>query len=177
MRYFRAVPIVYRGVLRKRKEEWFIFIGEGINEDLPRIDICSTKISKRIPVDRGLLHSPNYPHSQGKYVSCKKQLYILRKSRLRLFMHEKSIQHHHELNIRLLHNEPNTQRTLAKNELFDTNITDQQKDEFVEIELKTNYNGSGHFLLYFQGIILVSFCYFLKVMIIQLFFFFYHLND
>ena len=66
-------------------------------------------------------------------------------------MLEKSIEYYHDLNIRLLANEPNIQRTLAKNELFDTNITSQQKNEIVEIELKTNHVGGGNFLLYFQG--------------------------
>jgi hypothetical protein len=131
--------------------EYSCIPGEGITEDLPRIDICSNDS----PSDRGLLHSPNYPHSLGKYLSCKKEFHITRESRLRLFMLEKSIEYFHELNIRLLNNEPNIQRTLAKNELFDTNITAQQKDEIVEIELKTNHVGGGNFLLYFQGNYLV----------------------
>ena len=59
-------------------------------------------ISERISIDRGLLHSPNYPHSLGQYLSCKKQLYITRESRLRLFMFEKSLEYSHELNIYLL---------------------------------------------------------------------------
>ena len=66
-------------------------------------------------------------------------------------MLEKSMEYSHELSIRLLHNEPNSQRTLAKNEYFTTNITAQQHDEVVEIELKTNHVGGGNFLLYFQG--------------------------
>jgi hypothetical protein len=128
-----------------------IFIGESITEDLPRIDICATDIPEDITITHGLLHSPNYPQSLGKYLSCKKQIHITRESRLRLFMLEKSIEYFHELNIRLLNNEPNSQRTLAKNELFDRNITIQEKDEIVEISLKTNHVGGGNFLLYFQG--------------------------
>ncbi|CAF1246546.1 unnamed protein product [Rotaria sordida] len=124
--------------------------GEGITEDLPRIDICSNTTPDRIPINRGLLQSPYYPSPLGKYLSCIKKLYVTRESRLRLFMLEKSIEYYHELNIRLLNNEPNTQRTLAKNELFDTNITSQRHDEIVEIELKTKHNGGGNFLLYFQ---------------------------
>ena len=127
------------------------FVGEGITEDLPRIDICSDSSFERITVNHGLLHSPNYPHPIGKYLSCKKQIHITRESRLRLFMLEKSIEYYHELNIRLLNNEPNIQRTLAKNELLDTNITSQQRNEILEIELKTNHVGGGNFLLYFQG--------------------------
>jgi hypothetical protein len=69
-------------------------------------------------------------------------------------MLEKSIEYYHELNIRLLNNEPSIQRTLAKNELFDTNITTQQNDEILEIELRTNHVGGGNFLLYFQGNVL-----------------------
>ncbi|CAF2384609.1 unnamed protein product [Rotaria sp. Silwood2] len=130
--------------------EYSCIPGEGIMEDLPRIDICSDKISDRISINRGLLHSPDYPNPVGKYLSCLKKLYVSRESRLRLFMLEKSIEYYHELNIRLLNNEPNVQRTLAKNELFDTNITSQRHDEIVEIELKTNHNGGGNFLLYFQ---------------------------
>lgn len=129
----------------------YFCLGEGITEDLPRIDICSTDLSEDIPIVRGLLHSPNYPHSLRTYLSCKKQLHITRESRLRLFMLEKSIEYSHQLNIRLLNNEPNIPRTLDKNELFDTNITSQQHNEIVEIELKTNHVGGGNFLLYFQG--------------------------
>lgn len=66
-------------------------------------------------------------------------------------MLEKSIEYYHEFNIRLLKTEPNIQRTLAKNEMLDTNITKDQMDEIVEIELKTNHLGGGNFLLYFQG--------------------------
>jgi hypothetical protein len=69
-------------------------------------------------------------------------------------MLEKSLEYSHQLNINLLNNQPNIQRTLAKNELFDTNITSQQKDEILQIELKTNHVGGGNFLLYFQGKIL-----------------------
>ncbi|CAF0916258.1 unnamed protein product [Rotaria sp. Silwood1] len=136
--------------------EYSCIPGEGIIEDLPRIDICSSITSDRILINRGLLHSPNYPESVGQYVSCIKKLYVTRESRLRLFMLEKSIAYSHDLNIRLLNNEPNIQRTLAKNELFDTNITSQRRDEIVEIELKTNHNGVGKFLLYFQGIAIGS---------------------
>ncbi len=108
-------------------------------EDLPRIDICSKNISERISTDRGLLHSPNY--SQG--LSCKKELFVPRESRLRLYMLEKSV----ELNIDLL----NRIRTLNHNELLDINITKQNKDEIVKFELKTNHIENGQFLLYFQG--------------------------
>jgi hypothetical protein len=66
-------------------------------------------------------------------------------------MLEKSLEYSHQLNIRLLNNEPNSRRGLEKNELFDTNITNQQQDEILEIELKTNHLGGGKFLLYFQG--------------------------
>jgi hypothetical protein len=66
-------------------------------------------------------------------------------------MLEKSLEYSHQLNIRLLNNEPNIQHPLVKNELFDTNITNQQKDEILEIELITNHVGGGNFLLYFQG--------------------------
>lgn len=120
-------------------------------EDLPRVDICSNKFADRIPFNRGLLHSPNYPQPLGAYTSCIKRLYVSRESRLRLFMLEKSLEYFHELNIRLLFTEPNIQRTLAKNELLDTNITSQQGDETVEIDLKTKHVGGGNFLLYFQG--------------------------
>ncbi|CAF5197719.1 unnamed protein product, partial [Rotaria magnacalcarata] len=124
---------------------------ESINEDLPRIDICSGEKDGRISINRGLLQSPNYPQYLRQYVSCMKQLHVPRESRLRLFMLEKSLDYYQELNIRLLNNEPNTQRTLAKNELFDKNITNPLSDEIVEIELKTNHIGTGNFLLYFQG--------------------------
>lgn len=122
-----------------------------MGEDLPRIDICSTDISEVLPINRGLLHSPNYPYAVGNYLSCKKRLHISRESRVRLFMLEKSLEYSHQLNIRLLNNEANTQRTLQKNELFETNITQQQQNEILEIELKTNHLGGGKFLLYFQG--------------------------
>ena len=66
-------------------------------------------------------------------------------------MLEKSLEYSHQLNIRLLNNEVNIQRTLQKNELFETNITKEQQNENLEIELKTNHLGGGKFLLYFQG--------------------------
>jgi hypothetical protein len=124
----------------------FFCIDDDIKEDLPRIDICSTEIPERISNDRGLLHSPNYPDQLGQYLTCKKQLFVPRESRLRLFMLEKSIEYSHEFNIRLL----DGFRTLAVNELFDTNIT-KHNDEIVQFELKTNHLGGGRFLLYFQG--------------------------
>ncbi|CAF2140111.1 unnamed protein product [Rotaria magnacalcarata] len=130
--------------------EYACIPGESINEDLPRIDICSGEKDGRISINRGLLQSPNYPQYLRQYVSCMKQLHVPRESRLRLFMLEKSLDYYQELNIRLLNNEPNTQRTLAKNELFDKNITNPLSDEIVEIELKTNHIGTGNFLLYFQ---------------------------
>lgn len=61
-------------------------------------------------------------------------------------MLEKSLEYSHELNIHLL----NTIRTLAVNELLDTNIS-KHNDEIVQFELKTNHLGGGQFLLYFQG--------------------------
>jgi hypothetical protein len=131
--------------------EYTCIPGPSIIEDLPRIDICSTEYAERLPFARGLLHSPSYPQPLGKYLSCLKQLHVTRESRLRLFMLEKSMEYYHEFNIRLLKTEVNIQRTLAKNELFDTNITKQQQNEIVEIELKTNHVGGGNFLLYFQG--------------------------
>lgn len=66
-------------------------------------------------------------------------------------MLEKSLSYSHQLNIRFLNNEPNSQRSLAKNEYYETNITQDQKDEILEIEFKTNHAGGGNFLLYFQG--------------------------
>ncbi|CAF4274020.1 unnamed protein product [Rotaria sp. Silwood2] len=108
--------------------------------------LCIPEISERISIDRGLLHSPNYPQSLGQYLSCKKQLVIPREARLRLFMLEKSIEYSHELNIRLLNNV----RTLVRNELLDINITNQNNNESVQFELKTNHVGDGKFLLYFQ---------------------------
>lgn len=71
-------------------------------------------------------------------------------------MLEKSLSYSHQLNIHLLNNEPNTPRVLAKNELFDTNITTDQKNEILQIELKTNHVGGGNFLLYFQGKVVFS---------------------
>ncbi len=118
-------------------------IDDSIIEDLPRIDICSKETPERIPIDRGLLHSPNYPQGSGQYLACKKELFVPRESRLRLYMLEKSV----ELNIDLL----NRIRTLNHNELLDINITKQNKDEIVKFELKTNHVGGGQFLLYFQG--------------------------
>lgn len=102
-------------------------------------------------MNRGLLHSPSYPQSVGQYLSCMKQLHISRESRLRLFMLEKSLDYYNEFNVRLLNTERNSQRTLAKNEFFDTKIPSQVNDEIVEIELKTNHIGAGNFLLYFQS--------------------------
>lgn len=133
------------------KIECLCVLGEGVGEDLPRVDICSTDIPEVLPINRGLLHSPNYPYAVGNYLSCKKRLHISRESHLRLFMLEKSLEYSHQLNIRLLNNEANTQRTLQKNEFFEMNITQQQKNEILEIELKTNHLGGGKFLLYFQG--------------------------
>jgi hypothetical protein len=122
----------------------FIFrIDNDIKEDLPRIDICSTEIPERIPFDRGLLHSPNYPDELGQYLSCKKELFIPHESRLRLFMLEKSLKYADELKIDL----SNHIQTLARNELLDLNITNQK----MKFELKTNHMGGGQFLLYFQG--------------------------
>jgi hypothetical protein len=121
----------------------FFCIDDDIKEDLPRIDICSENNSERIPYDRGLLHSPNYPQSLGQYLACTKELYIPRESRLRLFMLEKSLEYSHELNIYLL----NQIRTLSKNELLDINIT----NHIVKFELKTKHVGDGQFLLYFQS--------------------------
>jgi hypothetical protein len=83
-------------------------------EDLPRIDICSKDTPERIQTDRGLLHSPNYPQSVGQYLSCKKELFVPRQSRLRLFMLEKSLEYSHEFNVNLL----KIIRTLNQNELF-----------------------------------------------------------
>ena len=62
-------------------------------------------------------------------------------------MLEKSIEYSHEFNIYFFNNI----YTLARNELFDKNLTDENKDEIVEFELKTNHVGAGYFLLYFQG--------------------------
>jgi len=149
--------------------EYLCIPGEGITDDLPRINICSDGISEDISINRGLLHSPNYPNSLGHYLSCKRQLHITRESHVRLFMLEKSLEYSHQLNIRLLNNEPTITRTLVKNELFDTNITNQQKDEILEIELKTNHVGGGNFLLYFQGKI----CFFSNRHSKQLFGFFF----
>ncbi|CAF3713697.1 unnamed protein product [Rotaria sordida] len=126
--------------------EYLCIPGNGIIEDLPRFDICSTEISELISIDRGLLHSPKYPQALDQYLSCKKQLFVPRESRLRLFMLEKSLEYSHELNINLL----NTVRTLVRNELVDINITNQNNDELVQFELKTNHVGGGQFLLYFQ---------------------------
>ena len=120
-------------------------LGEGVRDDLPRIDICSTDSSEQISINRGLLHSPNYPNALGNYLSCKKRIQITRESHLRLFMLEKSLEYSHQFNIRLLNNEPSIQRTLEKNELFDMNITNQQKNEILEIEIKTNHLGGGKF--------------------------------
>ncbi|CAF1245721.1 unnamed protein product [Adineta steineri] len=125
--------------------EYLCIPGYGITEDLPRFDICSNEIPQRIPNDRGLLYSPNYPQDVAQYLSCNKQLYVPRQSRLRLFMLEKSIEYSHVLNINLLNNI----RTLAVNELLDINIT-QRNDEIAQFELKTNHLGGGKFLLYFQ---------------------------
>ncbi|CAF1394448.1 unnamed protein product [Rotaria sp. Silwood1] len=119
-----------------------VLIGDGITEDLPRINICSIETSELISIDRGLLHSPNYPQALGQYLTCKKQLFVPHEARLRLFMLEKSIEYSHELNIYLL----NQTRTLVRNELLDINITNQ----LIQFELKTNHLGDGHFLLYFQ---------------------------
>ena len=118
-----------------------------IQEDLPRIDICSEEIGDRIPIDRGLLHSSNYPQGLSQYLICKKELYIPRQSRLRLYMLEKSLEYSHELNIYLLNNI----RTLSLNEYLDINLTNSQQDEIIKFELKTNHVGGGHFLIYFQS--------------------------
>jgi hypothetical protein len=112
--------------------EYSCIPSEEITEDLPRIDICSVDISERISVDRGLLHSPNYPQS----IPCKKQLYVPRESRLRLFMLEKS----HEIHAHLLHRH----QMLDLNELIDIK---HSNDETVQFELRTN----SKFLIYFQG--------------------------
>ncbi|UJR09528.1 hypothetical protein I4U23_013765 [Adineta vaga] len=125
--------------------EYSCIPNDGVKEDLPRFDICSTEIPERLTHNQGLLHSPNYPQTSGKYLSCKKQLYISRQSRLRLYMLEKSLEYSHEFNIRL----SNRIHTLAINELFGVNIT-KHHDELVEFELKTNHLGGARFLLYFQ---------------------------
>ncbi|CAF4530965.1 unnamed protein product [Rotaria socialis] len=126
--------------------EYLCIPGGGITDDLPRIDICSTDIPERISVDRGLLHSPNYPQALGQYLTCKKQLVVPRESRFRLFMLEKSIEYSHEFNIR----SSNNVQTLARNELIDINVTNQNNDKIVQFELKTNHVGGGNILLYFQ---------------------------
>ena len=62
-------------------------------------------------------------------------------------MFEKSIEYSHEFNIKIL----NHIRTLSRNELFDRNFTNQQHDDIVEFELRTNHVGGGFILLYFQS--------------------------
>jgi hypothetical protein len=132
----------------KRRDLKSLFcIDDSIIEDLPRIDICSKETPERIPIDRGLLHSPNYPQGSGQYLACKKELFVPRESRLRLFMLEKSLESSHEFNIHLL----KSIRTLNQNELLDINMTNPKKDQVVKFELKTNQLGNGQFLLYFQG--------------------------
>lgn len=128
----------------------FIYlIGDGSDEDLPRVNICSTETPERITIDRGLLHSPNYPQSLGQYLTCKKQLFVPRESRLRLFMLEKSIEYSHEFNIRRLNGVQTL--SLSRNEFFDINTTNSNDDELVQFELKTNHVGGGKLLLYFQS--------------------------
>lgn len=126
--------------------EYLCIPGEGITADLPRIDICANDDIEYLSINRGLLHSPHYPYSLGTYLSCKKRLQISHESHIRFFMLEKSIEYSHQMNIRLLTTEPNIQRTLNKNEYFETNLT----KETIEFELKTNHVGEGKFLLYFQ---------------------------
>ncbi|CAF0809938.1 unnamed protein product, partial [Didymodactylos carnosus] len=121
---------------------------EHIVEDLPRIDICSND-STLINSERGLLHSPQYPQPIGKSLRCIKELRIQREARFRLFLLKKQIEYYHEFNIRFV-NEEKTQNTgkrlILANELIDVNFT----NEIVQFELKTNHNGGGHFILYFQ---------------------------
>lgn len=121
--------------------------GEGITNDLPRIDICANDDIEYLSINRGLLHSPHYPYSLGTYLSCKKRLQIPHESHIRFFMLEKTIEYSHQMHIRLLTTEPNIQRTFNKNEYFETNLT----SETIEFVLKTNHVGEGKFLLYFQG--------------------------
>ncbi|CAF0742594.1 unnamed protein product, partial [Didymodactylos carnosus] len=121
---------------------------ENIFDQLPRLDICSND-SALIQIERGLLHSPQYPQSIGKYLSCKKELHIQRDARFRLFVLQKQIEYYHEFNIRLLNEEKaqgGAKRSILANELLDVNVT----NEIVQFELKTNHNGGGHFILYFQ---------------------------
>lgn len=115
-----------------------------MEEDLPRVDICWKENNDRIRNDRGLLQSPNYPQDIGQFLTCRKELFIPRESRVRLFMLDKSLDYSHELNIYLLNNA----RTLNQNELLDLNVTNE---EIMKIELKTNQVGDGKFLIYYQS--------------------------
>jgi hypothetical protein len=88
-----------------------------------------------------------YPQGVGQYLSCEKELFVPRQSRLRLYMLEKSLEYSHEFNIKLL----KVVRTLEPNELLDVNLTKPKRDEIVKFELKTNHLGNGQFMLYFQS--------------------------
>ncbi|CAF1399920.1 unnamed protein product [Adineta ricciae] len=125
--------------------EYSCIPSDKVTDELPRFDICSAAVPERLTHDRGLLHSPNYPQTSGQHLTCKKQLYVSRQSRLRLYMLENSLEYSHELSIRLL----NSIQILNVNELIDVN-TSKRHDELVEFQLKTNHFDGARFLLYFQ---------------------------
>lgn len=109
-------------------------------EDLPRVDICSNGTSERLTIDRGLLQST----SSNEDVICRKELFLPRQSRLRLFLLDQSRDHPPELKIHLA----NQIRTVSEGDFFDVNITTSKRDELLKFEWRNN---PGQFLLYFQG--------------------------
>lgn len=121
------------------------YLDETILEDLPRVDICSNLTLERLTVDRGLLHSPQGFNDD---VTCRKELFIPRQSRLRIFMLDQSLEVPPQLKVQL----GNQIRTLAERYFVDLNITNVKRDELLKFEWKNNPTGeNGQFLLYFQG--------------------------
>lgn len=114
-------------------------------EDLPRVDVCSNGTSERLTIDRGLLHSPNTSSlSTSEDVICRKELFLPRQSRLRLFLLDQSRDYSPELKIQLA----NQIRTVSEGDLLDVNITTSKRDELLKFQWRIN---PGQFLLYFQG--------------------------
>lgn len=114
-------------------------------DDLPRVDICSNSTSERLTVDRGLLHSSTGLNDD---VICRKELFLPRQSRLRIFMLDQSVEYPPQLKVQL----GNQIRTLAERYFVDLNITNVKRDELLKFEWNNNPSGgNGQFLLYFQG--------------------------
>ena len=121
-----------------------IFSGEGIAEDSHRIDLCSNKSPERVRIDRGLIVGTNEDLNVNEEKICRKEIFVPRQSRVRLFTLTNSLIYGQSLQVRLF----NQLRSLTVNELIDVNVT---KEEAMLFELRSNGRSSALFSIYFQS--------------------------